>query len=577
VLPVDILGAHLAALILAWSCAWATGLPLAWLLGLRIGFGGGALLGVAYWAAALYCLPFASGLVAAGVIAALLGVVTLWQRAGRQALRRSLSCLSRAELILGIGCAAYLTMLATQYVPPGMDAAMHTIAARQIAQQNGLPTSYAPFAPELPFPAVNLGLPAFAAVVIRLGAEPVSAMLACEHVTFSGLLLATYLVLRIWVGRCGAAVPAVAAAWSARGAQETIGWGGFPTIMSLALGLLATRLLFDLARRPRTGTAIALGLTVGAMPLVHGAGAASWVYCVAPVAGIAALVQAPRCSAAMRQLVVASTFCSMILAACVLVGKPAPSDAQREHIRAWHRSFAPPGEGLQLAWTAPNYVKSSAGSLSLYGGALAALVLLVRRRGAAVAAAGAVIALISIVAANARYDVLPGSFLLFPERVVYWAPPLAALLMALGWQALPAIVRRAPVCWGVALALLAFTVPRQYNHFQRIAFVPAISPDAWNTLCWARDHLEPGATFVAAPYNSIGSYLPAVAGIATDGAPLHYLCYRPELEAYARREPTHRLIELGAGGQVPAEGVVVYQRGSILLCATRHAVSANSP
>src|SRR5260370_40757218 len=209
VLPIDVLAGHLAALLLAWACAWGTGLPLAWLLNVRIGFAGSPLLGVAYWAAALYCLPFAGGLPVAAAIAGLLAVAVLLQADARQALRASIARLGRADLILGIGCAAYLSIVFIQYVPPGLDGAMHTIAARLIAQESGLPISYAPFAPDLPFPPVNLGLSAFAAVVIRCGADPASAMLACEHLTFSCLLLACYVLLRLGVPRPSAALAPV--------------------------------------------------------------------------------------------------------------------------------------------------------------------------------------------------------------------------------------------------------------------------------------------------------------------------------------------------------------------------------
>ena len=67
VLPIDVLAGHLAALLLAWACAWGTGLPLAWLLNVRIGFAGSPLLGVAYWTAALYCLPAVVGVLAVGL------------------------------------------------------------------------------------------------------------------------------------------------------------------------------------------------------------------------------------------------------------------------------------------------------------------------------------------------------------------------------------------------------------------------------------------------------------------------------------------------------------------------------
>lgn len=567
VLPFDVLAAHLAALLCAWACAWGTGLPLAWLLRVRIGFAGSPLLGVAYWAAALYCLPFSGGLTIAAAIAGLMVVWVLLQGDARQSLRASIGRLGRADLILGIGCAAYLSILFIQYVPPGMDGAMHTIAARLIAQQSGLPISYAPFAPDLPFPPINLGLSAFAAVVIRGGADPASAMLACEHLTFSCLLLGCYVLLRVWVPRTSAALPAVIAAWTARNAQETAGWGGFPTVMSVALALLATRLLFDVARRPQPRAAVGLGLVLAAAPLVHSAGAASWLYGVAPVAGVVAFFWTRRKSAALRNFAFAAIVGSLILGAYLIGSKPTPNAAQLAWVHDWHRGYAPDGDGWQLALATPNYVKSSAGSVGIYAGLLGVAMLLIRRRFVPVVAAGAVTLLLCALVANARHDWLPGSFLLFPERVVYWAPPLAALMMALGWRALPAGLRGRPIaCWSAAVVLLALALPRQHSHFQRIALAPTMNADEWETLCWARDHLEPGHAYVAASYNSTGSYLPAVAGIACSGWPLHYLCFRDELLAYGQRAPTHALVDTNATGDTPGGDVVVFRRGQVVLC-----------
>src|SRR5260370_18186563 len=107
VLPFDVLAGHLAALLLAWACAWGTGLPLAWLLRVRVGFAGSPLLGVAYWAAALYCLPFSGGLTIAAAIAVLLAAGVLLQGDARQALRASIRRLGRADRISGGACRAY--------------------------------------------------------------------------------------------------------------------------------------------------------------------------------------------------------------------------------------------------------------------------------------------------------------------------------------------------------------------------------------------------------------------------------------------------------------------------------------
>src|SRR5207248_9530036 len=150
----------------------------------------------------------------------------------------------------------------------------------------GLPSTSAPFAPDVHFPAVNLGLPALAAMAVHCGCSPASAILAAEHLTYCCVLLSAWLLLRLVVRRTPAAVLALFAVWGSRTIQESAGWGGFPTVMSLALGLLATRMLIDLSRRPALSRGLTLGLVLGAMPLVHGISAAVWLYVAAPVVGL---------------------------------------------------------------------------------------------------------------------------------------------------------------------------------------------------------------------------------------------------------------------------------------------------
>src|SRR5207249_609254 len=139
---------------------------------------------------------------------------------------------SWSTLILVLGSLPYVTTLLFHYVPFGMDGSMHTTAAVLIARSGGLPDSYAPFAPDLVFPPLNLGLPTVAGIAIRWGGEPAAVMLACHHLTFTLLILATYLLLRSWIACTPAALLAVVSVWCARASQASLEWGGFPTVLS---------------------------------------------------------------------------------------------------------------------------------------------------------------------------------------------------------------------------------------------------------------------------------------------------------------------------------------------------------
>ena len=156
---------HGFALLLLWACVGLTGCALLANLRIGIGLAGTPLLGVVYWTLALYLVPFLAGLTSRGASS------SCWQRF---LWRRQWVWRFRARgstLILLLGCLPYVTTLLYHHVPLGMDGSMHTAAAAVIAHAHGLPASYAPFQPEIPFPAVNLGLPAVAAVATRLAAN----------------------------------------------------------------------------------------------------------------------------------------------------------------------------------------------------------------------------------------------------------------------------------------------------------------------------------------------------------------------------------------------------------------------
>jgi hypothetical protein len=540
--PLGLLAEHLCALALVWGWVLAAGFPLAALLRIRLGLPGVALLGLAYWAASLFLFPVPHGLDLAAAVA-LAGLAAACCRRTRPLGLLLAPLRSRASTILLVGGGAYATVLLGQFVPPGMDASMYATSARLIAENGGLPRTYAPFAPGLPFPAVNLGLPTLAAAAVRCGCSPAAAVLACEQLTFAAFILGTFVLLRLWAARTPAALLAVFAAWTARNAQETVVWGGFPTVAGLALGLFAVRLLIDLGRRPGYRPAVALGLTVAALPLVHGVSAGVWGYTAAPVALVVALRGTRRAGAAVHALAVAAGVAALILLSYRAAGHVRAGEADAAWARAFQAGYAPRGDGWELLLSVPAYVKTGAGSTGVWPGVLALGVLLARKRFRAAAAVAGAALLLCLVVANSRHWVLPLSLVLYPERAVYWATPLAAAATALAWRSLPAGLRASG---RLRLALVAALVAaggfRHAAGYQCYAFHPAISRAEWHALRWSARHLDPATDVVLAGYNTAGSYLPAVAGVATTGWHMHFLAMQ-EAEAALRHRPlTHRFV-----------------------------------
>ena len=163
--PVEVTTANLLAILLIWGWATLAGAPFASLGRIPLGIAAAPLYGLAYWAAALYLLPFRGGLDVAMVAAAVAGsaVIAVQRKPILCAFRRRIAS-PTTWLFIPLFLSLH-TLPLLNYVPIGMDATMHATSARTIAGQRGLPSDHAPFAAALPFPAVNLGLPTLAATL----------------------------------------------------------------------------------------------------------------------------------------------------------------------------------------------------------------------------------------------------------------------------------------------------------------------------------------------------------------------------------------------------------------------------
>lgn len=560
----SILWQHAAALALVWGCAALAGFALLSILRLRIGLVGAPLLGVVYWTVALYLFPFRHGLdIAAGLIV-VLAIVACWRGGWMPAWRRC----SASTLILVIGCLPYATTLLYHYVPQGMDGSMHTTAAVLIGQAGGLPGSYAPFAADVPLPPMNLGLPALAGVAIRWGGEPAAVMLACQHLTFTAVILATYLLLRWWIARTPAAVLAVVTVWAARATQASLGWGGFPTVLSVAIGLFAARLLLQHMRSSGWRLSLGTGAATAAIPLIHGVGAGTWLYCIGPWIALSALIQSRSKWATVRGLAWSAAAAALLLVAYRCVGTVEVDANALAGTHVWQQESAPLGEHAWLSAIA--FIRKDAGTVIVLAGWAACGVLALRRQWLAAAMLTSAWLTMTIVVANSRWWVLPGSFLLYPERAIYWAAPLSAVGLALAWRALVSPQREQGIARPkviLCLGLLGLAGYQQNQFYQKIVREDFVNADGWEALVWAKTHLEPAHDFVRTPYNSTGSFLPAIAQVGCTGAHHHHFIARHVRQSQQRRTVTHVLVDerLAPGADLPAGAVEVFRNRSITI------------
>ena len=564
-IPPMLLLEHAVALVLLWGVALLPGLALAPWLRLRVGLAAAPVVGVIYWSIALFLLPFAYGLDVALGLLVLIGGAALWSGARQRwpFWRR----LGWSHAILILGSAPFLSTLIVHYVPQGMDASMHTTAAALIARHGGLPANYAPYAPDVPFATVNLGLPAVAAVAIRLGGDPAAVMLASQHLTFACLILATYVLLRRWTSCNPAAILAVVSVLMARATQATIGWGGFPTVMSVAVGILAVHLLLQLARSASLIHAVSTGAAIAAIPLVHGIGGGTWLYCVAPFTVLGCFATSMSLRQSCRGMAIAAVSACAILGVYRLAGAVQVSADDITATKIYVQSMAPPEDDWRALGSALLLLRKDTGTVLLNGGWFAVLVLALRGRWRPALLLSSAWVMLAFVVANARWYFLPGSFLLYPDRVLYWAMPLSIVSLALAWRTLPVgVATMHPMNKLLAAGTLLLAGYFHLLYYQRPVREGSLGSDAWETLAWARSHLRPGVDFVRADYNTAGAYLPALAMVGCTGSHHHHFLERYVKTAHQHRQPTFALCDLQrvSANDLP-KGTTVFRTATIIV------------
>jgi len=535
---------HGFGLLLVWAAAIVAGRPLARLLPRTCGrMVRGALiplLGAAYWAAVLFVLPFRGGLWVAGAFAVLANVAA---GAPGWPLRRVRRREAGAAAILLLGMAVYLTPLLTQHVPRGMDASRLAMNARLIAAQAGPPRDLSPFAPQIPFGAINHGLPALAAPAVMCGVSAAGAMIAATQFAYACMVLGVFTVVRFFARPLPAAVIAVAACWFARDVQVTFEWGGFSTVLGTAVGLGVAVMLVNTLRQDRWGLSVPLGVSLAALPVIHPLAAGGWLYAAAPIAAVAGLAASRHRIRGLRATVAAACLAGVLLACFYFFARPSLGSGAMTYIRE-HERAAVRGEGLFPFVAAAAALMPKGLDENLFGLAVAACVFLAaRRRWRQLALAAVPGLVVFVVILNSRLRVLPGSSLLYVSRIQYWLVPAAAIALAAAWSSrLRPLRKRRWVGPLAACILLVWAGCRHGEYYQKPAVRRIISDDAWQALLWARDHLAPGDTYVLAQYGTAGAYLPAVAGVATTGwhANLDQLAANAEMRA--RRPLTHVLM-----------------------------------
>jgi hypothetical protein len=345
----------------------------------------------------------------------------------------------------------------------------------------------------------------------------------------------------------------------ARASQASLEWGGFPTVMSVAVGIFAARLLWQQVHGPSWRLSLASGAASAAIPLIHGVGGGTWLYCAGPWIALAALTQAGDRLATLRGLLVSGLLAAAFLAVYRGAGPIDVQGREMDWTHAWQQESAPLGDAAWLG--AFDYVRKDSGSVIVLAGWAACGVLAMHRQWLAALLIGSAWLALATVVANSHWWVLPGSFLLYPERAIYWVAPLSAVGVALAWRASPFKTLLSPGA-GVSVVLLGLAALQHNLYYQKVARSEYIGADGWEALVWARQNLQPTRDFVQAPYNTTGSFLPAVAQVACSGAHHHHFLERQAQAMCQRRTITHVLVDQARSpsSALPAGKVVLRNR-----------------
>ncbi len=466
---------------------------------------------VLFWFLKLFSAPFVPVTygVLWGVLAAAILQILIPVAEGEEKLQRK-------ELLLGAGLLGTVLLRLipawSQLCAPGADMSMHTYLAALTVNQHGVPDSFAPI---LPFGGVAAYAPGFHCLMALAetvgGCGPLQAGLFVSCWTYGLLGLAVFVFLRRFAGCRASFLGMLLLAFGAPHPQEMFTSGTNPSILSLALAILAGARLLEAGRRWTFGEIFTTGLILAACPLAHSLPAVILAYTALPLGGIALFRLPPE---ARRHLVRNAL---TLLAGTVLLLIPylihldlvevSPAEIRWAH--TWQTEHVWPGGWAGLP--AFLFAFGGKGALGLF--ALSGLFLLVRRERRA-SLPLALCGILFLLVLNTQLWWLPLSYGLYPDRVMQALLVPAAALFALAVQnRLDGPSRGHPRQFLLPLGavVLALGTLGFLNHyFLEGREKQGVSSADVAAFAWMKEHL-PADVMILNNYGDAGLWIPALA------------------------------------------------------------------
>ncbi|HTD51560.1 MAG TPA: DUF6541 family protein [Thermoanaerobaculia bacterium] len=408
----------------------------------------------AYWAVSFWLLEwiplswrFFAGLSVAAALLLLAFRRRDWISSLMSAWRRGRGrTLAQVGLLAGV-LALRLAFAQTHVAYSGGDMTAHAALTEKIDLKDGFPRSQEPLLPILRFGEIAPGFHALSALVSLLSGAPshrTTIYILC--LAIAGMTAALYALLRsLGFAPAPAAAASIGALLLARNPQFFLQWGGAPSVLAAAIGLICLRDVLSLGQPD--GAPARAGFLGAGMLLVHPLPAVALAWMLPALLLLRAFSGRTPLAKLARDAGVAA------LAALVLVLPfllRAPRTVAPEAVawaRDWFRAetrgavslenrFLPDARGGSAAATWPFFLVSYLGALPVLLLA-AGLARGLWRRRAAVAVGLSILLFQLLLFVGALAEALPGWPALYPTRVALWlVVPLGIAMAELsGWAA----------------------------------------------------------------------------------------------------------------------------------------------
>lgn len=471
-------------------------------------------------------------------------------------------------LVLGSLTLAFGLPLWGELVTPGGDMSMHTLFAQMIDQNSTFPQTLAPFLPEVRFDVYPIGFH-FASVLTswKLPAltDRVTVTTGLSFVLFGWSL---FYLLRSRRREAAAALAAVIMVLASRNPQSYVGWGGAPTVMSVAMVMTGARILWR-AWDDEASRGYLLGAVVLAGAVLCHPTAGLFMLPALAIATLLRLAVQGRPPAAWAKLLVAATVGLACILPYLLFQQTEFSPTERQWVLDNMRL---PPQSPRPGWSGVlKYVPYTFGDLVLVLSGLMLVVSLYRRRWRALLGLGG-LGLVWAVAYLGMWKDFPLAPMIFPERIALFGVPCLGWIVAQGlgvlgigqrpwrsrrWQDISVTV----LTLFLLLGSLSF-----YQRWYREGIVSGQRVNAADLECmqWIRDNTAADA-LIAARHVDAGRWVPALTGRMSTSWHLNNAWHDERDEALVGRIPDYVFMGRDGGSAeeygVSLDGAVSFRRG----------------